>query len=160
VKRTLNPNLSSDRALSFRNQFADQWYDLHNPDQTGTPMVVKFKTVREDFPPNLADLRIQNVLLCFVRANEELFEVPVSYLRFNDQANAGFIGGGSVSIDGVISTRRGNAGSWTPMIGKSPVGEWELALLDADTSKRFKNEDIEDIVLVVTYSGRLPAWPV
>jgi hypothetical protein len=49
VIQTLNPNLSADRPFSFRNQFADQWYDLHNPEQTKTPMTVRFQTVREDF---------------------------------------------------------------------------------------------------------------
>ena len=46
------------------------------------------------------------------------------------------------------------------MIGKSPVGEWELALPNTGEMKnRFKNEEIEDILFVITYSGRTPAWP-
>ena len=65
VVRTLNPNLSADKPFSFRNQFADQWYDLNNPDQTKTPMKVQFQIVREDFPPNVETLKIQQVLLFF-----------------------------------------------------------------------------------------------
>ena len=30
--------------------FADAWYDLHNPDQSATPMTVRFHTERDDFP--------------------------------------------------------------------------------------------------------------
>ena len=46
------------------------------------------------------------------------------------------------------------------MIGKSPAGEWELALPDTEEMKvRFKNEEIEDILFVITYSGRTPEWP-
>jgi hypothetical protein len=46
------------------------------------------------------------------------------------------------------------------MIGQSPVGDWELSLPDtAATRTLFLGEEIDDIVLVVTYAGRLPAWP-
>jgi len=46
------------------------------------------------------------------------------------------------------------------MIGKAPFGEWELALPNTDELKsRFQNEEIEDILFVITYSGRTPEWP-
>ena len=46
------------------------------------------------------------------------------------------------------------------MIGKSPIGEWELALPNAmEMKNRFKNEDIEEMLFVVTFSGRTPDWP-
>jgi hypothetical protein len=173
VIQTLNPILSADRPFSFRHQFADQWYDLHNPDQTATPMVVRFKTVREDFPPNLEDLKIQHVVLFFARADGASFEVPVAYLRFTEQGSATPVpeppNGGATSMDGIISTRSGNASSWTPMIGESPFGEWELSLKSDDPVKdkenkeirdRFKNEEIEDILFVITYAGQTPPWPV
>src|SRR5439155_26948571 len=67
VIQSLNPNLSANRPFSFSNQFADSWYDLHNPDQTAIPMTVQFSTIREDFPPNLDDLKIQHVALFFIR---------------------------------------------------------------------------------------------
>lgn len=157
----LKPTLSADRPFSFHHQFADQWYDLHNPDQTKTPMIVSFSTRRDDFPPNLEKLKIGQVALYFARAGGKSFEVPVSHLRFTEQDGGGPVGGGSTSIDGIISTLKGNAGSWTSMIGKSPVGEWELALPNtADIRKRFKNEEIEDILFVITYAGRTPEWPV
>jgi hypothetical protein len=60
---------------------ADQWYDLHNLEQTETPMAVRFKTIREDFPPNLDKLRKQHVALYFARANEKTFAVPVTHLN-------------------------------------------------------------------------------
>jgi hypothetical protein len=160
VIQNLNPKLSADRPISFRNQLADQWYDLHNPDQTKVPMTVTFKTSREDFPPNLDALKIQQVVLYFVRAKGEPFEVPVRHLRYTTQEESGTVGGSANSIDGIISTRRGNAGSWIAMIGKSPAGEWELALPNTEEMRnRFGNEDIEDILLVITYSGRTPDWP-
>ncbi len=100
------------------------------------------------------------VLLYFERANGSSVEVPVSHLRYTAQEEPGTVGGSATSIDGIISTRRGNAGSWTAMIGKTPIGEWELALPDTEEMKsRFKDEQIEDMLLVITYSGRTPEWP-
>jgi hypothetical protein len=64
------------------------------------------------------------------------------------------------SIEGVISTRRSNAGGFTALIGASPIGTWELALPNTDEIKtRFKNGEVDDILLVITYAGRTPAWP-
>jgi hypothetical protein len=166
VIQSLKPTLSAERSFSFfRGQFADQWYDLHNSGQTSTPMTVRFTTLREDFPPNVEALKIQHVLLFFVRSNGTPFEMPVSHLRYTAQGQAGTVGGSATSIDGIISTRRGNAGSWTAMIGKSPAGEWELALPDTEEIRdRFgdegSNENIEDILFVITYSGRTPEWPM
>jgi hypothetical protein len=160
VIQQLDTQFSAARPFSFRYEFADPWYDLHNPELTATPMVVGFQTRRQDFPPNLEDLKIQHVTLHFARNDGATFEVPVTHLRFTEQGGAGTVGGGATSIDGLISTRNGNAGSWTPMLGKSPLGKWELALPKTEEMKnRFKEEEIEDILLVVTYRGQTPPWP-
>lgn len=159
VIQSFRPTTTADRPFSFRNQFADQWYDLHNPEQTSTPMTVRFTTLREDFPPNLEAIKIQHLFLYFSRS-ESAVEVSVSSsLRYTAKDEAGTVGGSATSIDGSISTRRGNAGSWTSMIGKSPVGEWELSLPNTEeTIDRFRREDINDILFVITYSGRTPDW--
>lgn len=168
VIQQLDPRISGDLAFSFRNQFADAWYDLNNPDQTATPMVVRFQTQRADFPPNIDNLKIQHVVLYFVRKNEENFEIPVNHLQFTEHNGIGTVGGAAQSIDGIISTRRGNAGSWTAMIGKSPFGQWELAFPDEpgdvlDDGRRvrdlFQDELIENILFVITYQGTTPEWP-
>jgi hypothetical protein len=169
VIQQLDPSISGDRPFSFRNELADQWYDLNNPDRTNTPMIVRFSTRREDFPPNIDNLKIQHIVLYFVRRDGADFEVPVTHLHFTEQNGIGTVGGGSSSIDGIISTRRGNAGSWTAMIGKSPFGEWELAFPDApgdvlpdgrQVRNLFEEELIEDILLVITYQGNTSEWPV
>ena len=49
---------------------------------------------------------------------------------------------------------------WAALIGKLPIGAWELTLPNTEEMKnRFKNEEIDDILLVLTYAGRTPAWP-
>jgi hypothetical protein len=166
VIQKLSTKISADRSFSFRQHFADAWYDLHYPDQTGTPMVVRFSTSREDFPPNLEDLGIQHVLLYLARTRKEPFAVPViaglhfTYTTPDDKKVQ--VGGEASSEDGLYSTR-GNASSWASTItdtDKAPVGEWELALPDTpDMRNSFKNEEIEDILFVITYSGNTPQWP-
>lgn len=155
VIQQLNNKISAERPFSFRNQFADQWYDLNNPNLTSTSMIVNFDTCEADFPPNIDNLKIQHVVLYFVRADDVEIEVPVTHLRFTENGGTGTVGGGATSIDGVISTRRGNASSWISMIGKSPYGAWELSLPE----KLFSNEEITDILFVITYSGNTPEWP-
>ncbi|HXH09027.1 MAG TPA: hypothetical protein VNP04_04560 [Alphaproteobacteria bacterium] len=161
VIKQLSDQVSAERPLSFRHQLVDQWYELHHPEQTAAPMVVPFATIRDDFPPNLEDLRIQHVLLAFVRAEGRSFEVADAQLLFTPQGETASVGGISGgSVDGVISTRRGNANGWTPLIGRSPVGDWQLTLPNTEEVKtHFKNGDLEDILLVITYAGRTPAWP-
>lgn len=127
-------------------------------------MVVRFDTREADFPPNVDNLKISNVVLYFVRADGVDIEVPVTHLRFTEKGGTGTVGGGAASIDGVISTRRGNASSWISMIGKSPYGVWELSLVnnlpDGRASEElFRNEELTDILFVITYSGVTPKWP-
>jgi Tc toxin complex TcA C-terminal TcB-binding domain len=161
VIQTLDPELSIDRPFSFRQQFPDQWYDLHNPDQAATPMTVRFKTARGDYLPNLDDLKTQHLVLYLAPANGQPVEMRGARLLFKKQSDQTPVGGSADSIDGVISTRRANGSNWLPITGnKPPVGEWELALPTDDTTKNFfRNEQIEDILFAITYSGRTPAWP-
>ena len=71
-------------------------------------MTVRFETARDDFPPNLENLRIQHVTLYFARADGKTFEVPVRSLLFTEAGSAGAVGGAASSIDGMINTRNGN----------------------------------------------------
>jgi hypothetical protein len=158
VIQSLGTDITADRPFSFRNQFMDQWYDLNNPDQSPTPMTVKFSTIAADYPPNIEDVTIAQVLLYVARTAGQNFEVPVS-LKFTPEGAAAPMGGAATTIDGVISTRRGNAGSWTQMQGRGPAGEWELALPNSDEMKtRFQNGDIQDILFVITYKGVTADW--
>ena len=166
VIRQLSPMIQSDRLFSSRVEFADAWYDLHNPElqQPAKRMVVSFQTRTEDFPPNLSELRIENILLYFVRTDGMSSEIGVS-LKFTPAGSAAPLGGSVATIDGALSTRRGNAGAWQTILGKNPNGTWEMNLQtgkpDQDEIVKgwFKNEMIEDLMLVVSYSGRVPDWP-
>jgi hypothetical protein len=164
VIQRLPSTISADKAFSFRNQFPDQWYDFNHPDQISEPMVVHWTTLRNDFSPNLLDIKIAQVALYFVFKDDDKPNLPVNYLRFTEQNAGSFVGGNATAINGIVSTRRGNAANWTAMIGKSPFGEWTLALTDSladgrTISQLLADEAITDIILVVTYAGRFADWP-
>jgi hypothetical protein len=162
VIQQLDRSVSADRPYSFRNQFPDQWYDLHNPAQTATPMAAVFSTTREDFPPNLENLAIQHVAVYFVLADGETVNGLQATLSFIPQGSSTVVSGQATATpEGIISTRLGNAAGWMPMIGRAPFGQWQLTLSNtAEIRNLFDSEVIEDILFVITTSGRTPAWPV
>jgi hypothetical protein len=124
---------------------------------------VRFKTARGDFLPNIDDLKIEHLVLYVAPVNGQPVEVQGARLLFKKQGDQTSVGGSADSIDGVISTRRANGSEWVPitMGDRPPIGEWELALPTDDTTKNlFRNGEIEDILFVITYSGRTPEWPV
>jgi hypothetical protein len=157
---SMRPSLSLSRPFSFRHQLADQWYDLNNSRSKETTMSVRFQTRREDFAPNLSNLKIQHVAMYFSRVDDKSFEVPVSELRFSEVGGGGPVGGAAVSIDGLISTRNGNGGGWAGLIGRAPFGQWELSLPNTEQVRGwFKQKQIEDVLFVLTYTGRTAEWP-
>jgi len=144
-------------------------------------MVVSIITRREDFPPNLEELKIEHLVLFFSLATGATFEVPVTSLTFEpdltfkpERSDSTIEGGGATMNQGVISTRRGNAGDWAAIVNPapSPFGTWTLSLRDplfpfdpstpgmpGMTAEAFKNEKIEDILFVITHRGLPPEWP-
>lgn len=162
VIQRLDRTVSADRAFSFRNQFPDQWYDLHNPEQTSAPMTVSFSTTRQDFPSNVEDFTTGQVALYFVLADGKTLKDLRAQLRFTEQGAQTAIGGvATATPDGIISTRLGNAPGWAPMISRSPFGLWELTLPDTPEARSlFASEAISDIMFALTTSGRTPAWPL
>jgi hypothetical protein len=109
----------------------------------------------------VAEPRIRQVLLAVARAGDLTFELGCTELLFTPTGETVPVGGSvNGTTDGLISTRRGNAGAWVPLIGKSPTGVWELTLPDTEEMRnRFRNEEIDDLLLILTFEGRTPAWP-
>jgi hypothetical protein len=150
----------ADRAFSFRREFADAWYDLNNPeilDDPDLPMTVSFKTRRVDFPPNLEQLTIRQVLMQFVQPVQSRAAVTVDELYF---ASAGGPAIPALPAErtatsddtGLISTR---SGAWKPVIGASMDADltWTVKLPQASKA-RFKAQEITDIFLLISYAAR------
>ena len=167
VIRELDGEVRADRAFLFSDEFADAWYDLHNPglvEPASERMVVRVETRRTDFPPNIEDLTLAHAALYFARADGESDEVAIADLEFTGAGGARARTGPLTSIDGVISTRRPGTGN-LPALGVSPAGEWRLSLnygepaRDAAIRERFELEKITGVMLVISYRGTLPPWP-
>ncbi|MDA0160165.1 FG-GAP-like repeat-containing protein [Solirubrobacter ginsenosidimutans] len=160
VTRQLDRRFVGDRAFSMRSDFADAWWDLHNPDQQPSPFATHFEIRREDFPPNLEDLEIAEVSLLFVAGTAVPTEAVPAGLKFTETGATTAIGGSATPVDHLVSTRRANGGSWRQIIGKIPAGRWDLTLVDStETREWFEGDDLLDILIVVSYAGRTPAWP-
>ena len=164
VVRRLDRRFSGDRPLSLRSDFPDAWWDVHNPDQTPVPLAVSFETLPQDFPPHVDDLEIEHLAL-MITARGMPRSLTVR-LRFREAAEAGTDPPPrtpwltTTPVDGLVSTRRGNAGSWLGLLGRRPVGRWELSLPDTDEVREWLAGDlVDDVLFVVSYRGRTPPWP-
>ncbi len=159
VTQSLAAARRASRPFSLRAQFAESWYDLHNPELAATPMSVTFRTRREDFPPNLEALTIEDVALRVVPTNGESIEIAGVELRYaphgSPAGGGGGVGGRGHSVDGVISSRHASGGGWGALRGLPPVGEWQLTLPD-EARARFRGDQIADLLFVVSYAGNPP----
>jgi Tc toxin complex TcA C-terminal TcB-binding domain len=174
VLRELDPRFRADRPFSFRRDFADAWYDLHHPElvEDAEQMMVRFRSEREDFPPNLDGLRVDQLVLAFSGVDGDSVPVQRAELRFTPDGDPNTVVGVAQPVHGKVTTR---SGAWNTFLGGlSPVGEWVVSLrpaandpqrqqkldaLDAWFKSEKEGEECQDILFVVTYSGRSPAWP-
>ncbi|MEO8290037.1 MAG: PA14 domain-containing protein [Gaiellaceae bacterium] len=165
VIERLDPLFSADRPFSLRHEFQDEWFYIHNPDQSDRPMTIEFETTSGDFPPNVDDLEIQHVALYFSSASGD---PPASWandlettLAFDpDDGPVVNLPTAAKPVNGLIATRRAAGAVWTPVLGQSATGKWTLTLPNtAATKKIFGEERLDDVLFVVTYRGTLPPWP-
>jgi hypothetical protein len=164
VVERLGSTVHLERPFSFRNDLPDPWYDLHNPDQTATPMSISFRSGREDFMPHADELAIEHVALYFAPADGA---PPASWatdletaLAFVPDDGQPFPQRSAKPFQGLITTRPGvgNAQNWQPLASRNPVGQWTLKL-PSGAEQVFADEQVADIVFVITYAAELPAWP-
>ncbi|HYJ87893.1 MAG TPA: neuraminidase-like domain-containing protein, partial [Pyrinomonadaceae bacterium] len=88
VIKKLDSEISSDRMFSLREQFPDAWYDLNNGDaieNVDDRMVATFSTRREDFPPHIEDLQIQEITLLVARRDGFMEEIDIQKLTFTPE---------------------------------------------------------------------------
>ncbi len=161
VVRELDRKFTGDRTFSVRNQFSDAWYELNNPDTVEPEhrMRVTLPITADDLPPHIQDLRVEQISMFVVRADALADELTVPSLRHT-------VGGQTVTTGvvtttgGIISTRRPAGAPWNVHLGADPTGTWEIQLPDeALVRSWFRDELIEDLVLVLTLGGTTPEWP-
>ena len=162
VVRDLDRSFSGDRAFSIRDQFADAWYDLNHPEQVDAArqMRVTLPIRREDFPPHLSDVRIEQLTLFCVRADGVLQELRVMSLAHTIPGLNTVTAGEVVTKGGIVSTRRPGGAPWQVLVGRPPIGDLAIQLENsASVRQAFQDESILDMVMVLTINGVTPAWP-
>lgn len=72
-KRLDGAPYEAERVFSLKNQFADAWFDLHNPDQVADDNRHKAKLTidRSDFPSHLRNVNINAISLFVIAEDEE-----------------------------------------------------------------------------------------
>jgi len=159
VINELDRNVNANQAFSLKNHFPDQWYALHNPEDGIDQISVKFDIKRDFFPPNIQNLIIQHVQLYISTKDGKQIDNKVT-IHLIDQINGMEYGGSTTPINNVISTRSGNVAGCSSLIGKKPEGTWQLSLEDyPEAMNMIRNNEIEDILLIITYSGEMLEWP-
>ncbi len=161
VIRRLDRRFSGDRAFSLRNDFPDAWFDLNNPDTVDPDrrMTAVIPITTGDLPPHIDDLLVEHLTLFVIR--EDSFTGELTVISLSHTSGGQTSTGGEVqTINGIVSTRRPAGTPWHTLLGAGPIGDWELRLPDdAPTRALFSEEQIEDIVVVVSLSGTTPPWP-
>jgi hypothetical protein len=137
----------ADRVFSLAQDFPDAWYDLNNPaDPTHRQVTLTLRDL--DFPLGIDSLGTTAVAVRLV-GRDPVPDTTVSLHR-------GTAGGDALASGGIASTRRG-AAAWIPLVGPAPMGDWQLGFT-TDVDPLFDSGALDDVVIVVTWSGRSPAW--
>ncbi|HLP32307.1 MAG TPA: neuraminidase-like domain-containing protein [Bacteroidia bacterium] len=152
------------RMYSFRNDFADQWYELSNKINPNEACSVSFETLLADIPPNVKNAQLSGVAFYFSRKEgitDEIMlteleytpdndpENPIEYIAANDES-------GITSVKGRISSKDNTGSELTEFQSVSIEGTWQFRVQD---TKQFNEGNIEDIIFVLYYSGDTTAWP-
>lgn len=173
VQERLGTEITTNRAFSFRNNLPDQWYDLLNPEQTENPMSISFELTEKDFPANVQDLEIEDVVVYLADSDNEDLKFK---LKMNlGLENADGVARASVKTNGLNFTSKSAELLEMAGIKDSPVGTWTLEFPtgkytgtafgeDKEIDNRqaaidlFRNGNIDDILFIITYKGQTAGW--
>jgi hypothetical protein len=162
VIENLDTTFEAARPYSFKNQFADQWYDLNNTESTDDFGIVNFDTLLTDFPANLGNIIISGVTLFFAGNNSKgkpsIAKEEIS-LTFIPSDNSPIVKGKeSISDGNLISTTSGNgAPSWAAAQSRPVSGNWQLRIPKTVLAK-IRSEEISDMLFVIYYRGETAKW--
>ncbi len=154
VQRLNTEPATGGLAISFKNNLPDQWFDLHNPDQAAARFAATFEINERDLQPNIqVPHTIDHVAVYFVMKDGE---------QYDQRVTLGYGPGPGYEArpnDNLISTRS-NAQGFVGLHGLAgPTGTWSFALEDSLRTRLLMTGDqVDDILLVITYSGAPPLY--
>ncbi len=158
--RSLDRSFSADRTFSLRNDVPDAWFQLGNPDgaDPAGPLRARLPLTRNDFPPNVDRLAVAHLSLFVLRVERLTDELTLDSVT-HTVAGQPVAAAAVRTVGGIVSTRRAGGAPLSVFIGADPAGDWELAIDgSAATRSWFAGGLIQDVVLVLSLSGTLPAW--
>ena len=158
---SMRPTVEAERGFSFRHDFADAWYDL---DQPGALADAHDGALPDDrtttSPPISTTVRIRNVALGFMRKDGMAFEMAIAGLTFTPDGEDDQLWRRGRDRRG----HRQHAPGQRADLGRDRRTDTERHL-GAGVAEQHHREGpvqlgaVEDIVLVVSFAGRRPAWP-
>ncbi|HRF80629.1 MAG TPA: hypothetical protein PL070_11140 [Flavobacteriales bacterium] len=134
-------------AISFKNNLPDQWFDLHNTLQSATPYKVTFNLNQRDLAPHVKEVTVSGISLYVVMKDEAA--------EFNGEMKVGLGNTEGFPVQPQQNVVTSGVFASSTMVGSPVVGEWSFAVSEDSTPARahFDNDEVEDIYLVIRYSG-------
>lgn len=171
VVKGMNPERQQMVALSFRNRFADQWYDLHHADELEQQDQYKARFTIEaaDLPLNLRNTSLRSISIYLDAPTDDDFTDRSGLdLAFGRTGSQGSTGVARTNTYGLVSTRTGtgngpiytgNAGVLTALLGTSPAGDWVLDMGRSSALRaRLDAGKVNDIYLIMEVEGDAPTY--
>lgn len=162
VIENLDSTFEAARPYSFKNQLADQWYDLNNTESNSNGITISFDTLRSDFPANLENILISGITLFFAdntsKGKSSIAKEDISLLFIPSDNSPIVKGKESISDGNLISTTSGNgAPSWAAVQARTVSGSWQLNI-SKKVHEKIRSEDISDMLFVIYYKGDTAKW--
>lgn len=156
----LGRTVSFDRPFSLQREFPTEWTNTFKEPSAGAPtLTARINTQADHFYKNVTNLRIEQLTIQFAISDGPAMNIVLEQLQLTPTGKDPVNGSGGTN-NGIISSRLGNA-NFSALINQSPIGKWELSLPNtAQTRDWFKGQRITDIILIITYGGDLPPWPI
>jgi len=165
--KQLPSQMISDRSWSVRRELPDVWYDLTN--QTSGILEVSLPLSKADFPSYLGETSIEEVLISIrmVRGDTGDFSVRPSFVKPSGEVISALA---APAVQGVASSRQSGAANWrTTLLSDTnrtdaSVNTWRFRLIDTSDgsfslSQELRDGRVDDILIIMTFSGSKPAWP-
>jgi hypothetical protein len=149
VQRLNSEDATAALAISMKNNLPDQWFDLHNPEQTETPYEVSFRISERDLVPNLADPKTTGISMYFIMKDGK---------TFNGLVRLGLDTGGEQEAS--PNDNFAGASTFTSITDSTPVDTWHFSIPGDSTSAQahFDNDEVDDILIVINYGGVGPNY--
>lgn len=160
----LGTQFEGERPFSFKSSFPDQWFDLNNCEllESEDKFKVRLDLSNRDFPPNLENIQLQNVLMAFDIEDQENNPLTIEVSLNGDSCS---------TTEGRISTRNSTGANWlSHMVPLSGDLIWDLEIVsikdfsgvsmgESQMSKVI-NERISDVYMSLSFKAQTPAWTV